>query len=336
MRILMITLVLVLAGCTDPKLPGNNDHVIGPGVYYWKTTWDLSLEQQAELHAVGVRQLFIHFFDVDWNFNQEQAQPKGILSLPDSLQLDEDLAITPVVYIVERVFRQAVNVEDLAQRVGRTIEGMMAGSAALRTATRWQIDCDWTPTSRDRYFNFLQALQQQFPDKTINVTIRLHQYREREDNGVPPVSEGLLMCYNMEPVGDADTQNAIYQEDLLRGYLKAPPYPLRLDAGLPVFAWGAAFRDAQFLGVVPPPVASPGFLKPVSTNYFLVLKDTTLLETFVRPGDDIRYDGATKTELLTAAALLRERPETRDLLFFDWRMDMLEKWPVEAVWDAFY
>lgn len=321
----------MLASCTAPAGAGES-----PGIYYWKTTWDLGPDQQAELRAAGARQLFVRFFDVDWNFNQEQAQPKGVLNLPDSLELDQKLAVTPVVYIVERVFRQAVDAADLAQRVGRTIEGMAAGHTALRAATRWQIDCDWTPTSRDRYFNFLQALQRQFPDKTINVTIRLHQYRERTDNGVPPVAEGLLMCYNMEPVGKVETKNAIYREDLLRGYLKAPPYPLRLDAGLPVFAWGAAYRDAQFMGVVPPPIATPGFLEPAGDHHFLVLKDTTLLETFVRPGDDIRYDGATKATLLTAAALLRERPEIRDLLFFDWRSDMLKKWPVEEVWAAFY
>lgn len=321
----------MLASCADPAGPGES-----PGIYYWKTTWDLRPDQQAELRAAGARQLFVRFFDVDWNFNQKQAQPKGVLNLPDSLELDENLAVTPVVYIVERVFRQAVDIEDLAQRVGRTIEGMTAGHAALRAATRWQIDCDWTPTSRDRYFAFLQALQREFPEKTINVTIRLHQYRERTDNGVPPVAEGLLMCYNMEPVGKVETQNAIYREDLLRGYLKSPPYPLRLDAGLPVFAWGAAFRDAQFMGVVPPPIATTEFLEPVGDHHFLVLKDTTLLETFVRPGDDIRYDGATKATLLNAAALLRKRPEIRDLLFFDWRSDMLKKWPVEEVWAAFY
>lgn len=168
------------------------------------------------------------------------------------------------------------------------------------------------------------------------MTIRLHQYREREDNGVPPVSEGLLMCYNMEPVVKPETQNAIYREDLLRGYLKAPPYPIPLDAALPVFAWGTAFRDNLFLGIVPPPAASPGFLQSVGDNRFLVLKDTTLLETFVRPGDDIRYDGASEAALLTAAELLRGRNEIRDILLFDWQADVLGKWPVEDLWEIFY
>lgn len=325
---LPILLLLTVVGCGEP--PAHTP--AGPGIYYWKTTWELTAENQADLRAAGARQLFVRLFDVDWDFNQESPRPKGLLQLPDSLAVDSGLALTPVVFIVERVFRQAVDVEDLAQRVGRTITGMSAGHAALRAATRWQIDCDWTPVSRDRYFAFLLALQRQHPDLTLNVTVRLHQYRERVENGVPPVSEGLLMCYNMEPVDKAASTNAIYREDLLRGYLKAPPYPFPLDAGLPVFDWGAAFRDEQFLGIVPPPAAAPGFLEAMDDGHFLVLKDTTLLETFVRAGDEIRYDGADAEELLTAAALLRARPEIRDLLLFDWRADVLEKWPVEEVW----
>lgn len=336
MRIFIFSLLVVLAGCADGELSGRVDRAPEPGIYYWKTSWELTPAAQAELRAAGARQLFVRCFDVDWNFNDQAARPRGMLQLPDSLSLDAGLAVTPVVYIVERVFRQDVDVEDLARRIGRTIGGMGADHAALRAATRWQIDCDWTPVSRDRYFAFLRALQTQYPNKTINVTIRLHQYRERENNGVPPVSEGLLMCYNMEPVGKVESRNAIYREDLLRGYLKAPSYPFTLDAALPVFAWGAAFRDAKFLGIVPPPLAAPGYLEPEGNQRFLVLRDTMLLETFLRPGDDVRHDGASEAELFTAARLMRERPETRDLLLFDWRADILEKWPVEEVWDVFY
>ncbi|MFK8164558.1 MAG: hypothetical protein AB8H12_19085 [Lewinella sp.] len=333
MRIIMTCcLLVVIISCKKPNIIEADR----PGIYYWKTTWELNAERQEALRAAGARQLFVRCFDVDWNFNLSEAQPKGMLQLPDSLVIADGLTLNPVVYIVERVFRQAVDPDKLARQIGQTIERMSVDYAALRAASRWQIDCDWTPTSRDRYFAFLRALQRQFPDKVINVTIRLHQYREREDNGVPPVSEGLLMCYNMEPVGKAKTQNAIYREDLLLGYLKAPSYPLPLDAGLPVFAWGAAFRDDLFLGIVPPPAAVPGFLDAVGENRFLVLKDTTLPEIFLRPGDDVRYDGASEYNLLKAAELLRGRNEIRDLLLFDWQTDVLEKWPVEEVWEAFY
>lgn len=331
--LLLLTVLMTTCSGPEPGAPSGS----GPGVYYWKTSWKISAADQAELRRAGVRQLFLRFFDVDWDFNQAEARPRGILQLPDSLTLDSALAITPVVFIVERVFRQDVDVADLAERIGRTITGLSAQHPVLARAARWQIDCDWTPTSRDRYFAFLEALQKKNPKLTINVTVRLHQYRERVENGVPPVPEGLLMCYNMEPVQNPETHNAIYREDLLRGYLKAPPYPIPLDVGLPIFEWGAAFRDERFLGITPPPDSANTVFLPVSATHFLVRRDTTLGETFVRAGDLVRYDGAESARVLvTAAGLLRDRTEVRDLLLFDWEEKHLGKYKIPEIIGAFY
>jgi hypothetical protein len=325
----------LLAGCRapEPETPAGR----GPGIYYWKTSWQMTPAGQAALRHAGVHQLFLRFFDVDWDFNLAEARPRGMLQLPDSLILDSALSVTPVVFIVERVFRQDVDVAELADRVGRTVTGLSAKHPALARATRWQIDCDWMPTSRDRYFAFLEALQSRHPGLKVSVTVRLHQYRERTENGVPPAAEGLLMCYNMEPVQSAGTANAIYREDLLRGYLKAPPYPIPLDAGLPIFEWGAAFRGERFLGITPPPDSTNTVFLPVSATHFLLRRDTTLGETFLRAGDLVRYDGPENTRTLVAAArLLRARPEVRDLVYFDWDEKQLGKFKITESFDTFY
>jgi len=336
MRLLsLILLVCFLTMCSAP-LP-EVSLSSGPGIYYWKTSWQLSTTDQVDLREAGVRKLFLRLFDVDWDFNTAEARPKGMIQLPDSLKLDSALAVTPVVFIVERVFRQDVEAEDLAKHIGRTITGLSAQYPVLARATRWQIDCDWTPTSRNRYFAFLEALQKQYPQRTINVTVRLHQYRERIENGIPPVPEGLLMCYNMEPVQKPGTTNAIYREDLLRGYLKAPPYPIPLDVGLPVFEWGAAFRDERFLGITPPPGFANTVFLPVSPTHFLVRRDTTFGETFVRAGDLVRYDGPVGTQTLKVAArLLGKKSEVRDLLLFDWDEKHLARYNIPAIIDTFY
>lgn len=335
---------MVLGACTDPHsstfFAGTELGTAAPkgaGIYYWKTSWEMSAAEQETLAGAGVEQLFLRLFDVDWNFNEGKPEPRGVLRLPDSLALDASLLITPVVFIVERVFRQDVDVEELAGQISRTISGMLANQPALSKVYRWQIDCDWTPVSRNRYFAFLKALKEQNPGLTLNVTVRLHQYREREQNGVPPVPEGLLMCYNMEPVQDPGTTNAIYREDLLRGYLKAPPYPIPLDAGLPIFEWGAAFRDERFLGIVDLPASLPGALKEIAPDRFLVMRDTSLGDTFLRAGDDIRHHGAGNTGALkTAAKLLKQKPEIRDLLFFDWRADQEQKFNLSEIRKEFY
>jgi hypothetical protein len=337
MRLFLLVLVLLFGGCSEPSsltffAPAAAPN--GPGIYYWKTSWKLNERAKAELLNSGTKQLFLRLFDIDYDFNRKQARPKGLLQLPDSLGIGKKLAVVPVVFIVERVFRQGVDVEDLAERISRTVSGISAGHPELSTATRWKIDCDWTPTSRDSYFAFLEALQKQNPALTLSVTVRLHQYRERTKNGIPPVPEGLLMCYNMEPVNEARTKNAIYREDLLRGYLKAPPYPIPLDAGLPVFRWGAAFRDDRFLGIVDDPEGSADVLRKVAPGRFLVLRDTTLATTFLRAGDNIRHDGP--GDLKTAVALLKQKSEVRDLLFFDWGEGVLEEYQVGEIWKEFY
>jgi hypothetical protein len=340
MKLILSTLLFALSACSGPASSTSFAPAAapnGPGIYYWKTTWELDAPAKENLVTYGTKQLFLRLFDVDYDFNSHEARPKGLLELPDNLGLKDDLALVPVVFIVERVFRQDVKAEDLAERISRTIIGMSGEHPELATATRWQIDCDWTPTSRDRYFAFLNALQKQNPKLTLSVTVRLHQYRERVKNGIPPVPQGLLMCYNMEPVSDANSPNAIYQEDLLRGYLKAPPYPLLLDAALPVFSWGAAFRDDRLLGIVPPPEEKPGALQKVTPSRFLVLRDTTIGTIFLRAGDNIRHDGPGSTAyLMVAAELLKQKPEVRDLLFFDWQEGVLEEYKIGEIWGNFY
>jgi len=336
---LSLSFMLLLAGCVEetsvrtPSISRTGHTPSGPGIYYWKTTWQLSPTEQQRMYDAGTRQLLLRLFDVDWNFNTNTAQPRGELRLPDALALHPELQITPVVYFVERIFRQDVDTEDLARRVGRSIRSY----GQFLQPTRWQIDCDWTPKSRQRYFAFLTALQVQNPEIPLSVTVRLHQYRERTENGVPPVPEGLLMCYNMEPVGKVNTTNAIYREDLLRGYLRTSPYPLPLDAALPAFSWGAAFHDVHFLGITPPPDQLGSLVKATENGHYFVLRDTTLGDAFVRAGDDIRYDGIrTTTELVAAAELLRDRPEIRDLHFFDWQPAMMARNDLKAVWNQFY
>jgi hypothetical protein len=180
-------------------------------------------------------------------------------------------------------------------------------------------------------------LQRKFPAKTISVTVRLHQYRERNENGVPPVPEGLLMCYNLSPVEDVDVRNAIFDLDLLKGYLKAEPYPLPLDVALPVFSWGAAFRDGQFLGIISPPGQLGDLLEATSRDRWLVRRDTTVMNTFLRAGDAVRYDGpGSRAALQEAVGLLRKQENLRDLLFFDWQPTELEVWDAAGLIKDYY
>ena len=57
-----------------------------------------------------------------------------------------------------------------------------------------QIDCDWTASTQEAYFEFLHYLKEKAKDKQIQLsaTIRLHQLSMTP----PPVDRGILMMYN--------------------------------------------------------------------------------------------------------------------------------------------
>ncbi|MBC6993626.1 hypothetical protein QWY85_12735 [Neolewinella lacunae] len=326
----LLLLGLLLGACaTDDPPPG-------AGVYYWKANWAFTAADRTLAQRVGFERLYLRLFDLDWDPGSQSTQPRGPVELPADLVNVAELELTPVVFIVNRVFTYDPDPVALAAKTAAGIQKFSAAHPELARATEWQIDCDWTPSTRDAYFSFLRELQKQRPGLHLSVTVRLHQYREREENGIPPVASGLLMCYNFLPVGDPHSANAIFDLALLRGYLKAPPYPLPLDAALPLFEWGAAFRNEELVGLVDAPVGTENYLLPTAPGRYLLRRDTTLAGTFLRAGDALRYDGPQDhATLLEATALLRQKAEIRSLLFFDWQPELIEKYRVPELISTF-
>lgn len=325
-RLFTILLLLTVLSCTS----NNNDRPEAlpteSGVYYWKTTLDLGTEDIRLAQQTGFSQLFLRIVDLDWEYNQKTINPKGELRVTDDADTG-DLPVTPVLYLVNRVLREHVDPAALGKRIGQYFARFQENSPEMTFSGRWQVDCDWTPGTRDAYFSLLRALKADHPEVVLSVTVRLHQYRERIKNGVPPADEGLLMCYNLTPVDDINTSNSIFDLALLRGYLKAPSYPLPLDAALPVFEWGAAFRNGKLTGIVAPPEEISDYLLQVGPGRYLVETETVSQGTLLRPGDDLRYDGPGDAETLRKSiGILRDKSNVRDIHFFDWN---------PAAWERF-
>ena len=308
-----------------------------PGVYYWQAGYELEEAGVMEMRATGFTDLYLRLFDVDWDGADGEPYPRGTIRLPAGPLGLDSLRVTPVVYLVNDLFRESVNATDLATKLMTGIDRLTQGHPELLVARRLQLDCDWTPVTKDRYFQFLREVKRLRPDIHLSVTVRLHQYRDRETNGLPPADRGLLMCYNMVPVQQRATTNAIFDLDLLSGYLGGKEaYPLPLDAALPVFAWGAAFRDDRFLGIVESPVADPR-MRPFAEGRFLVQRDTTVEGLLLRAGDEVRADGPGSYENLRAAVRqLRDGGDIENLLFYDWRPDRMAEYRVADLLTEFY
>ncbi len=357
---LALTLALLLAvgwrQCAlAPERPSQ------PCFYYWKTQMRFDSTEWKRLARIsGQRPLYVRFFDVDYSGGYRNAVPLGDLWVDGTVS--DGRPIVPTVYITNRVFEQLSDslAEQLAARVHRRIEQKMKDRTGemgwlllpYRTATYdtdralrdslcndWlrrcdeiQMDCDWTAATRDRYFRFLKTLRALAAPRRVSCTVRLHQYRDRDRAGIPPVDYAMLMCYNMADPRKPATADAIFDPALIKGYLKAPRYPLPMDVALPMFSWGAWFRDEKFQGLLAgwseASVSDTTFCAAEAAGRWRILRDTVLGRDYLRAGDLVRLDAPAEADLLAVTALLRRRVQGKDsrLVFFDWQTEKIARY----------
>ncbi len=206
--------------------------------YHWQT--ELSVPD-ALLEAHHADRLYIKAFDVSWE--NGRAQPAAILQARDTLPVE----VVPVVFLTNEVFQHPLGnlVEDVTELLTRSFPYPFA---------ELQLDCDWTAGTRDAYFNFLQQLRERLPGKVISCTVRLHQYRDRVVQGVPPVDRAVLMAYNTGELGSWETENSIVDSAAIEAYTAGqPPYPLPLDLAVAVYDWAAVYRRGQLAYLINEP-----------------------------------------------------------------------------------
>ncbi len=302
--------------------------------YYWKTTFDFKPQDRTLCQQLGTQRLYVRFFDVNWSNSFGMGVPVGVLQIKktlDGLAVD-DLLIIPTVFIVNRVFEQTPDdqLAVLAKKTAAKIRSIAqrTDAKAFRNFSEIQIDCDWTATTKDRYFKFLRYLQQQEPQLLLTCTLRLHQYRDRQLMGIPPVSSAVLMCYNTGNVRTRTETNSILNLEDVNAYLKGKTYPLPLDVALPMFQWGAWYRGIKFQGLLNAlsleSAKKMSFLKLVTPpNRFQVTTDTVFQGSYLRLGDAIRIDGPTHQSLKATIGQLKKRmgSPVKRVVWFDWEYE---------------
>lgn len=124
--------------------------------YYWKTSFDADSARLQLLQSVADNRLYLHFFDIDRVAQQGKAGPGAVISFQQPVS---HLHITPVVFITNRVFENMADsaVDSLAVHTWGYLQRIASDAAVSFTAL--QIDCDWTLTTRNRYFQYLRTLK---------------------------------------------------------------------------------------------------------------------------------------------------------------------------------
>lgn len=348
--------------------------------YYWKTSLDFSLKDKALADSLGMKKLYLRYFDVDWSPTLEMPVPLAELEGEDwseSWVWDSDpnqissYQVVPVVYLTNRVFSHEIETDSLVAKISRKILGttnslmwsMDPGwgkdlnnpeltdweildslgdtlrAQFRRRITEIQLDCDWTPSTRDRYFDFLKAMKKANPGVTLSCTVRLHQFRDREQAGIPPVDQATLMCYNVAPPKDLAIKDAIFDPALVEGYLKDDSYPLPLEAALPLFSWGALFHENQFKGLASglgeTAVKNNLLFAPAEEGRFRFTQDTVFAGVYMREGDLVRLDGPSTEELERITTRLSQIKSVKSISFFDWNPDKIHEYHVDKIFKKF-
>ena len=205
--------------------------------YHWETTLDPS---PATLARVGAERLYVKVFDVSWE--NGRAAPAAQLETDGTVVAD----LVPVIFITNEVFTHPT--DRLAGDILVLLDRLFPFPF-----TELQIDCDWTAGTRAAYFRFLEDLRQLTPAE-ISCTVRLHQYRDRDRQGVPPVDRAVLMAYNTGDLGAWETENSIVDSAAIDRYVTGQPaYPVPLDLAVATYDWAAVYRRGELVYLINEP-----------------------------------------------------------------------------------
>lgn len=310
-------LALVLCGCGHRKTP------VEAAFYHWQSKYSTDPAQSQLLDSLRVKKLYIKYFDVDWDRVTDRALPEASVIINDNQYLPRQ--IIPVIFITNTVLANTkpAAIPALADSIYNKISRMDASEHIAPEEV--QIDCDWSLSTRDRYFALLREIRAQMPSGALlSCTIRLHQVKYREKTGVPPVDRGVLMFYNMGRIEDEKEVNTIYDPATADKYLaRLKDYPLSLDVALPIFSWGVVYESGKakelLNGFSKKEMEGDKRFSPTDEDRYKVDSTCFIHGYYLRQDAVVRIEEITPYICRQAAAQLSAhlKNEKRTVIFFD-------------------
>lgn len=280
--------------------------------YYWKSVYRMPSSQEDILSDLKISKLYIRLFDVDWNESAGLVTPKAKIRFKE--KPSGKFEIIPVIYIVNRSF-QKISRQQIANLAANILKltNEIAENNNL-SFNEFQIDCDWTESTREKYFIFLETLKSSLAQKKIKIsaTIRLHQIKYSRITGVPPVDRGMLMYYNMGKINAYQTGNSIFNKDDAAKYIDyIPQYPLPLDAALPAFSWGIHIRKGNVIellnNLTSLDFATNENFKKSGNNIYNAQKSFFYRGYYFMEGDEVKIEEIDPKECLAATKQLKSK-----------------------------
>lgn len=318
------------------RLPGN-------AVYHWKTTFDLNPSELDFLKEHDIRRMYVRLFDVDVDSSpiNDQAGAIPVGTTRFRCPVPAGMEIVPTVFITTKAILSIGGEEDayrsLAWKIfARTMN--MASFNDLGRIREIQLDCDWTPSTQQAFYEVCKEIKS-FAEKDsvlVSATIRLHQLRLDP----PPVDRGVLMVYNTGAVRLPGTKNSILELADVKSYLsgKAIDFKLPLDYAYPAFGWGVVFREGAYQGLLHhTDFSDPNYYADNGDGTYRVKKDHFLDRCFLQSSDVIRLEYPSADVIQKTAALVssafKEHPHSTILYHLD--SQNLSKFTADEITDIY-
>lgn len=351
--LLFLFILLALTQCAEEEREISTERAF----YYWQTILNFDSTANALADKLELETLYIRYFDIDYSPGYKSGIPVGVLDFNRQNKVEkEGRNIIPTIFITNQTFKY-LDKKGIATLVENTNKKLLQTSCSLKNNSGYcyeipkswkafdeefgnyfaksiqeiQIDCDWTASTKDKFFYFLELLKPKLNGRTLSCTVRLHQYKDRKLMGIPPVDRGLLMCYNVADVRNYKTPNSILQSKVVKQYLKGDTYPIKLDIGLPMFSWGAWFSGKEFKGILSGWNELDAQNETIYTkkegNYYQVKIDTLIGKNYLREGDILRWDNSSEQEMKETIKLLYDKLDLAAvrITFFDWENQKIKR-----------
>jgi hypothetical protein len=305
--------------------------------YYWKSNFSLDSTDVRTLQDLRINKLYIKFFDVDLDSKNE---PVPVAPVAFNSPVPGFTELIPVVFITNQTIKKLSHeeLEKLAEKIFNKIQNQLPEELKGKIS-EYQLDCDWSESTRHKYFKFLQKFKSLDNKAVLSVTLRLHQVKHFDKTGVPPADRGLLMYYNMDDVKKFNIQNSILNNKLAAEYLKnLKPYPMPIDLGFPVFSWTAVFRNQKFVSLLYSSgnshITKSNHTFKTRDNFYVNREDTVIQNLYLRSGDYIRNEQVSAGEIFKGSRMclkLVKQQENTTIALFHFNMNDINYYGNETI-----
>ncbi|MGK0391266.1 MAG: hypothetical protein ACI94Y_004028, partial [Maribacter sp.] len=170
--IFLIFLSFLILSCSPEK-------EITRGMYFWKVNQEIDAVDTDFLIKNNIQNYYVRFFDIGWN-SSLGAIPLGALHqnkrinnnekaigkfkvLSDSLITRKNIQIVPVIFIKNEVMKNIKkdDINELIKNIQFKINEIWEIEFHDFKCDEIQIDCDWSKTTKDNYFYFLEEFKKE-------------------------------------------------------------------------------------------------------------------------------------------------------------------------------